>query len=115
MTEVASQNPALDDLVSDQRRRYVLRCLTGRNEGLALADLAADVAALERDGNPHEVPPAVVERVYVSLYHCHVPKLEDGDVVTHDRATNVVSLADENAEAEHVRRAVRQSAIRRRA
>jgi len=115
MTEIASRRPALADLVSSQRRRHALVCLAGRDDGLALADLAADVAALEHDEGAHDVPHETVERVYLSLYHCHVPKLEDGDVVTHDRDANVVALADGKAKAEEVRRAARQSGIRHRA
>lgn len=103
------------ELVSNQRRRYVLQCLTGRDAGMAMADLATDVAALEADADPSEVSPEAVERVYVSLHHCHVPKLVDGDVVECDQERNVVSLASADEETEKVRQITERVAVRRRA
>lgn len=95
---MTGQNPnavAPRDVVTDQRRRNVLQCLDGRDDGLALADLANDVAALERETNRDDVAPAFVERVYVSLYHCHVPKLAEAGVVEYRADRNVVVLANE--------------------
>lgn len=112
MTGCNPDGAASIELVTDQRRRNALRCLRERDGGMALADLATDVAAMERDESARDVPPEVVERVYVSLYHCHVPKLEDGDVVEYHQDRNVVSLA---SESERLNSLAAETAIRRRA
>lgn len=54
------------------RRRYLLYTL-GVNTGWTLEDLAVEIATWER--STAEPPPDdVVDAVYVSLYHNHVPK-----------------------------------------
>lgn len=56
-------------------RRRTLRRLRG--EPVHLADLAGEIAR-EHPGDPEP------ERVYVELYHVHVPKLEDAGLVAFD-------------------------------
>lgn len=115
MTERDSDSGVAIGLLADQRRRYVLQCLDGRSTGMALADLATDVAALERDADPRDVSPDAIERVYVSLYHCHVPKLADGDVVDYREERNTVSLSSETVEKADVHQITDRAAARRRA
>lgn len=84
------------DALAHPRRRYLCYSLLER-ERWSLADLATGTVAWERD-----VPEAAVddderERAYVSLYHAHVPKLVDLDVLAFDRPTETVSAA-RNAE-----------------
>lgn len=83
------------DLLSSPRRRHVLRCLDEYDDPLALADLADEVAVREYDRPLTETSPEEVKRIYVSLYHTHVPKLEDAGVVEYNQERDLVSLASD--------------------
>ncbi|QLG63374.1 DUF7344 domain-containing protein [Halorarum salinum] len=87
------------DLLASQRRRYVLDCLRERGAPMTLAGLADEVAARERDVSVPDVPAEEGERVHVSLYHSHVPKLANAGVVEYDRERDTVTLS---AAREHV-------------
>jgi len=90
-----SDAAALDAMfgaLSNSRRREALRCLGEYDEPLALADLADEVAVAERGGPITDIRAEVVKRVYVSLYHTHVPKLEDAGLVRYDQERDIVAL-----------------------
>lgn len=84
------------DLLSSQRRRYALACLS-EHESLSLADLADEVTRYERNTPISEIPEEDVLRVYTSLWHTHIPKLAESDVVTYDQDRDLVRLG-ENAD-----------------
>lgn len=63
------------------RRRHVLDVVTELDVA-TMRDLATQVTAREAGIEPHEVSEAKRREVTVSLYHIHVPKLADADVVT---------------------------------
>lgn len=82
------------ELLTEPRRRHTLRALRDTDSPLALADVAAEISA-------HEQPTATetpdwdnIKRIYVALYHCHVPKLEDAGLVEFDMTRRTVALAD---------------------
>lgn len=66
---------------ADSRRRTALRCLRERG-GIALSGLAERVARREA-GADEPVGDERVHRVYASLYHTHVPKLERAGLVSY--------------------------------
>ena len=80
-------------LLAEPRRRHTLRALSDTDSPLALADVAAEISA-------HEQPTATetpdwdnIKRIYVALYHCHIPKLEDAGLVEFNMARRTVALA----------------------
>lgn len=81
------------DLLASERRRHALACLADHGE-LALSDLADEVAAREHDAALPQVPEDAVLTTYLSLYHTHVPKLEQAAVVRYDQDRDAVALAD---------------------
>lgn len=81
------------DVLSNRRRREALRCLAAHDEPMALADLADEVAVAERGGPITDIPAEAVKRVYVSLYHTHVPNLENAGFVRYDQERDLVALA----------------------
>ena len=88
------ESPGLDalfDALSDRRRREVVRYLSENGSEIALADLAAEVAAREHGIPIRETDPDEVERVYVSLYHAHVPKLANAGLVEYEPERDLVS------------------------
>lgn len=81
----------LFDVLSHQRRRYTLYCLWTYDTPMALADLTDEIVRFEVDAEPTAVPD-IREQVYVHLYHRHLPKLHEADLVTFDMTRNLVSL-----------------------
>lgn len=81
------------EIFAYERRRYVLRCLEMYETPIALADLADEVARLEHDADTlAEVPREEVKRIYMTLYHAHIPKLEDVGFVAYDQESDMVRL-----------------------
>ncbi len=82
--------------LSHARRRYLLYLLVnGRGEEMA-SSLAAGVASLERDKPVEEVSDDERSEVLTALYHFHLPKLADLDLIEYERDESVVRA--ENAE-----------------
>lgn len=99
-----SDSPSLDtvfDLLSDQRRRYALQCLS-EHRSLTLADLAEEVTRREQDMPISAIPEEDVLRVYTSLWHAHVPKLSEADVVAYDQERDLVRLGGNADRVERV-------------
>lgn len=80
------------DLLSHAYRRALLDCLEQHGPSLAVADAAEEVATRNSSCSIEDVPAEDIERVYLSLYHSHVPKLADEGAVTYDRERGVVTL-----------------------
>lgn len=84
------------EALAHPRRRYL--CYTLLEEATwSLTELATKVAAWEADVADHAVSHDQRDRVYVSLYHAHVPKLVDEGVLAFDEASETVTPA-ENSE-----------------
>lgn len=86
------------DVLAHGRRRHVLRCLQTYGDRMALADLADEVAVREHGEPITDVPAETVKQVYLSLYHRHVPKLEDAGVVTYSQQRDAVALTERASE-----------------
>lgn len=83
--------------LSHDWRRYALYCLH-RHSTVTLPDLADEVAVWDADRPIGEIPAEEVKDVYMSLYHSHVPKLEEADLVTYDQEGDLVSITDRGLE-----------------
>lgn len=82
-------------VLASERRRTVLRTLRDADGSLAIADLARDVVASERDGSAGDAPEAAVERVALTLHHRHLPKLADGGYLRYDPGEKTVVPRDD--------------------
>jgi hypothetical protein len=83
-------------VLGHSRRRYLCYSLLGDTQW-SLTDLATRIAAWENEISTDEVTEPQRKRVYVSLYHTHVPKLVDKDVIEFDDEEETIRPA-ENAE-----------------
>ncbi|TYL36190.1 hypothetical protein CV102_23935 [Natronococcus pandeyae] len=79
------------------RRRYLCYTLL-EDTRWTLTDLATKLAAWENDISEHAVTSDQRERVYVSLYHAHVPKLVDESIITFDDVTETITTAENAAQ-----------------
>jgi predicted transcriptional regulator len=84
------------EALAHPRRRYVCYSLL-EDAPQSLTELATTIAAWENEVSEREVTRRQRERVSVSLYHAHVPKLVDLGVVSFDEASGTVTPA-ENAD-----------------
>jgi hypothetical protein len=82
------------EVLKNQRRRYVLRHLKEREEIVSLGALAEHVAAQENDKSVDTITSDERKRVYVGLYQCHLPKMDDMGIVEFNRDRGRVALTD---------------------
>jgi hypothetical protein len=93
-TAGSSVRDELPSLLTNRRRRYVLYCLKTSEMPMTLANLADGLVRRETDASPTAVQDER-ERIYVSLYHTHLPKLAEADLVSFDTDQNLVDLREE--------------------
>lgn len=87
---------AIFALLADHRRRYALWYL--REHGsMRLPDLAEEVARRKYDTTIPELPEEEIKHLYMDLWHTHIPKLADADVVRYNQDRDTVMLG-ENAD-----------------
>lgn len=80
------------EALAHPRRRYLLYTLDKAAEW-SLRELAAKVASWEQDVEIETLTDDEVERVYVSLYHNHVPKLVEDGIVEFVEANETIRPA----------------------
>lgn len=87
-------------LLSDRRRRYVLRSLIETTDGVAEFDHLVDrVVELERAAND-DPPEDHRQRVAIALHHVHLPRLIETGVVEYDWRNETVRYeGDDGIEA----------------
>lgn len=98
---------SLDDvygLLSDERRRASVAVLADRGDEIELSRLASAVA--ERIGDESADPSAeTVDRMRISLHHCHLPKLAEAGLIAYDVDRRIVyptELSDADGPADLV-------------
>lgn len=97
-TEEPLELDALLESLEHPRRRYLLYALSD-GSGTSLSELAAMIAAWETGVPPEDVDEVDRDRVFIALYHAHVPKLEREGVVDFDRGTEAVRLGPNGRQA----------------
>lgn len=79
------------DILKNQRRRHVVRYLQ-EHQVATLSDLAEHVAALENDKDIRNLTSSERKRVYVGLYQCHLPRMDDAGVIDFDSDRGTIEL-----------------------
>jgi hypothetical protein len=83
------------EILKNKRRRLVLRFVKEQDdESVDLGELAEHVAALENDKSVSGLTSGERKRVYVGLYQCHLPKMDDADIVEFDRNRGTIELGE---------------------
>jgi len=85
------------EVLKNERRRRVLKYLCDRDETVSLSDLAEHIAAIENDKPETALSSQERKRVYVGLYQCHLPKMDDTNVIDFNGNRGTIELG-ENAE-----------------
>jgi len=76
--------------LSHVERRRALQCLWNHGTELTLADVAEEVTAREAKTSIQNTDPETVTRTYLSLYHSHIPRLEEAGLVAYDQENDLV-------------------------
>lgn len=82
------------EVLANERRRHLLDYLLATDGSVTLADAADEVAVREFDSSLADVPAEDVKRIYMSLYHTHVPKLAAFGAVVYDQDGDRVALGE---------------------
>jgi hypothetical protein len=97
-------------VLSHHRRRYIIECLTLYGSPMTLPDLADECVMMEHQCAINEIPAETVKRMYMSLYHTHIPKLVEADVVEYDQESDSVALG-QNADQLDSQRTLTRSTL----
>jgi len=92
------------EVLKNRRRRDVIRYLEEQSERTSLSDLAEHVAALENDTTTQALTSSQRKRVYVGLYQCHLPKMDDMDIVNFNQDRGYVEARRQRRPARPVPR-----------
>lgn len=79
-------------VLSNERRRQVLRCLRGQPGTSDIRELSRLLAAWENGISEEAVTYKQRKRVYTSLHQTHLPALADAGVIDYDRGRGTVEL-----------------------
>jgi DNA-binding transcriptional ArsR family regulator len=91
---------AVFSILSNRRRRDVLRHLQNHGGVLSHGELAEFIAAEENGKSVDELTSKERKRIYVSLYQCHLPKMADEGVIEFERTGGTVELLAPAAQVE---------------
>jgi DNA-binding transcriptional ArsR family regulator len=98
-TEDASPSQdAVFEVLSNERRRYVVHALRERESPVELGPLAEQIAAWENDTSVTDVTYDQRKRVYTALQQSHLPKMENAGAVEFDKDRGTIVPSDELSE-----------------
>jgi DNA-binding transcriptional ArsR family regulator len=87
-------------VLSNARRRDVLRLLRSYDEPVGIRKLAERIAAWENDTTPESITYKQRKRVYTSLHQTHLPALEDAGLIDAARTWEGITLTTRAQELE---------------
>lgn len=88
------------DILKNSRRRLVLAYLFEAGGETSLGTLSEHVASVENDKDVSLLDSQERKRAYVGLYQCHLPRMDDADVVEFNKSRGLVSLGRHAPELE---------------
>ncbi|WP_433631016.1 DUF7344 domain-containing protein [Halomicrococcus sp. NG-SE-24] len=94
--EVLALQPVYE-AIAHPRRRYLVYTLSEDTEW-TLDELATKLAAWVTDTPEAEIATLTHDEMYVSLYHAHVPKLVELDVIEFDADTETITPGENAAQ-----------------
>jgi hypothetical protein len=80
------------EILKNKRRRTVLHYLENHEEPISLGEVAKYVAAEENDTSVEQVTSRERKCAYVGLYQCHLPKMDDMDIVDFNQNRGRIEL-----------------------
>lgn len=90
-SDTSSDTDAVFEVLSNRRRRQVIRYLYTEEQRTDIGSLAEYVAGLENGVAVAQLTSAQRKRAYVGLYQCHLPKMDEYDIIRYDRDRGTVA------------------------
>lgn len=93
VTKPPAANLSLDvvfNILRNRRRRLVLQSIEEEEGTTTLSDLAEHIGGIENDKPPAALNAQERKRVYVGLYQCHLPKMDDAGAIEFDKNRGTV-------------------------
>lgn len=85
------------EILKNRRRRLILKYLEDKSESTPIGELAEHIAAIENEIDPRQLDSQQRKRVYIGLYQCHLPKMDDAGVIEYNQTRGLVDLNDSAA------------------
>jgi DNA-binding transcriptional ArsR family regulator len=91
VSTTAAEEDALYDVLANGRRRRIIACLAEQDGSVTSTELAEAIARRDAEtaGDGERT-----DSIRASLYHAHLPKMDDAGVVAYDRDRETVRLVD---------------------
>ena len=81
-------------ILKNRRRRLVLQYLVDVSETSTLGHLAEYIAGIENEKPQDALTSSERKRVYVALYQCHLPKMDDVGIIDFENNRGTVELTN---------------------
>jgi DNA-binding transcriptional ArsR family regulator len=81
------------EILKNRRRRLVLEYLRDVEE-TTIGELAEHIAAIENDTTVQQLNAQQRKRVYIGLYQCHLPKMDDAGVVEFNQDRGRIAVGE---------------------
>ncbi|WP_306061324.1 DUF7344 domain-containing protein [Natronococcus wangiae] len=98
-------------LLEHRYRRYIVQRLRIAECPMPIDQLATEIAAREKERPVNQISQEDADQIRTTLYHVHLPKLEDESIIEYDRASGEIFLMDQRTEFESFLEAITESAI----
>jgi hypothetical protein len=82
------------EILRNRRRQFVLEYLREQEGTVTIGELAEHIAAIENDTTVRQLNAQQRKRVYIGLYQCHLPKMDDVDVIEFNQSRGRITPAD---------------------
>ena len=82
------------EILKNRRRRLVLKYVRDTEEPVTIGELAEHIAAIENDTTVQQLDAQQRKRVYIGLYQCHLPKMDDAGVVDFNQGRGRIEVGD---------------------
>lgn len=82
------------ELLKNARRRAVIQYLLQNGGNAKLSELAEHIAAAENGISVRELSSDQRKRVYIGLYQCHLPKMDNLGVIEYEKNRGTVELQE---------------------
>lgn len=83
------------EILKNERRRMVIEYLKNQDDRSATLDVVAEhIAAIENDVDVSQISSSQRKRVYIGLYQCHLPKMDEYGVVDYEKNRGTIELQE---------------------
>ena len=91
--ELSQQTDLIFSSLSDPFRRWIVTIVTEIDEPITSYDLAREIAIRSGQLSPNDADSNLVDSILIELYHYHLPKLVEADLIQYDPDVDIISTS----------------------